>query len=141
MKNAIKEKMIEAGRYEEIISIVNDFINDKQSTYPVYPFIYNGTTIWRVDGSNVNKEAICYLDLITKDEITNVPSFEDFRSFYHLALTRLDDMLHNYANSISHRVDPTNNMETIRCLHIIVSSINCLFDFNDWIIPDGWKEM
>ena len=55
--------------------------------------------------------------------------------------TELDMMLHNYANSISHRMEPEEDMEEIRAWQVFLSSIHHLMNplDMDFTIPRGWR--
>ena len=52
-------------------------------------------------------------------------------------------MLHNYSVSLSHRNEPTEDMDDIRTWEILDNLIFCFrLDEEDnlhWSIPEGWK--
>ena len=143
MKNKFKQQIVEAGRYDEILNIIQTLVKKNHRSYPVNPFINKyHQTLWRVDGRSVFNESKIYVDFISSDECETLPHKDEIENFLLVIHTELEMRLHNYANSISHRTVPTVDMEQVRCLQIIQSSIDCLeFSDYEWTIPVGWKKL
>lgn len=142
----IKEILIDANRYEDIVNILKDIskMDDNSYSYPVRVFIdSDGETKWRVDGKSVNEQSSKLLKLIEdgSDGISN----DDFTYLSEYVRSHTDMLLHNYAITITHRRDP-EDMETIRPWVILDNLISCWnLGLNDddsaWDIPIGWKKL
>ena len=138
---SIKEKLLEAGRYNSVLSILEKIIKDDQSSYPVDAYKdYSSTeTKWRVDGDFVRNEASKLISKITLEEDKTINEKEYFYLEQYIS-TETCQMLHNYAVSISHRNDnPREDMEVIRTWEILENLLFNLDDVSSWTIPDGWK--
>ena len=131
----------EAHRYKAVINILNTIINESAVSYPVKPFIHYDTcgesyTKWRVDGSDVRKEAELCKQAIEQDDYgCNNPCI----NLLVYVESKYNMMLHNYANSISHRHFPVIEMDNIRnwlCLGCVIEHFS---DDMDLVIPTGWK--
>lgn len=136
----VKNKLIESNKYDDIVEILNNIINDKISSYPVDPYIDDGDTKWRVDGDKVRTEAVKLLYTINNNTISEY-SFDDFNELHQYVQTQTDMKLHNYAINISHNIEPLEDMNIIRSWLILDNLIinmadQCTFE---WYIPDGWK--
>lgn len=142
----IKNVLEEANRYEDVISIINHIIKDYNAlSYPVNPFIYKGSIKNSVDGKMVRKEASNILKSIEENEY-DLKS-DDFLNLHRYVKSHANDLLHNFAVSISHRVDPIIDIDIIRSWMILDNLIDNLDIINNydndhrWYIPKGWMKI
>lgn len=142
MAKTIKSILMEANRYDDVMSIIRDIIVDNQRSYPVNAFVKNNEIKWHVDGAHVRSEAHRLLYLICEDKC--IGSDDDFVNLSSYVESRTDMFLHNYAISISHRNEPDVDMEYTRCWEILDNLLRCWNikdDEFEWDIPDGWKKI
>lgn len=140
----IKETLKEAGRYEEVMSILKNIsLKSSLITYPVHPYaIKHGKICFRVDGSKLVKEAKDLIQAIEENDEEKL-KLDNYLNLHHFVQSTSDDLLHNYAVHVSHKnTTPNIDMEKIRVWEILDNLIICL-DYEDgskWYIPDGWKK-
>lgn len=129
-----------ANRYEEVIAIINNIINDTISSYPLHMPYVDATcmTVWRVDGETVRMQAKILLELINSDSDGNTS--DDFTELGAYVHSTCDILLHNYAVAISHKNAPEIDMDDIRPWEILDNLILCWGNNHDapWTIPNGW---
>lgn len=140
--NMIKRILKEAGRYDEIVDVLNNISKETDVSKPVNAFVdYDGKTKWRIDGKLLKYEASKFLQIISAEEITEKLDIDYFNELLQYIHTKSDTLLHNYAVSISHRNEPEIDMEYIRSVEILENLLYNLNDYKKWYIPDGWKKI
>lgn len=151
--NALKE----AGRYEEVTAILKDIIMSNAADYPVDLFIdKNGEPKTRISGSSLRLEASRLLNIINGEEVIKPGdiTIHDIENLHNYVKTETEIWLHNYANLISHRRNPTDDdsmvsMDEIRNWQILNNLIYCLdieddedYDVNtSWKVSKGWWKL
>ncbi len=148
MNMTIKEKLQESGRYEQIMEIVAKIAVRNFGDVPVR-LQYNSEMkpVSRVKISDVRTGLNLWLLLIGKEQVSGGNVAETLFALEAYVSTELDMMLHNYANSISHRTEPEEDMEEIRAWQVFLSSIHHLMNpwdpeygtQTDFTIPKGWR--
>lgn len=139
----IKNTLIEANRYEDIINILNNIIKSTpDASIPVNAFVAeDGKTKWEVDGKIVVEEAKILLQLISGEDTSGIIDFKHLDQFVR---TKTYTFLHNYAVAISHRKESNIDIDVIRSWEILD---NLIINFEDikkgdeWHVPDGWKKI
>lgn len=146
--NNFKNVLKEANRYDEVINILNKIIKDnkKAGSVPVAVFIgENGKAKCDVDGRLVAKEAKNLLVLIDQEvQIKDNKIFDLFSNLHKYVNSHTDDLLHNYAISISHTSSSIISMESIRpwlILDNLIDNLVIIEDISSWHIPEGWRKI
>lgn len=142
MKKPIKDILKEAGRYEDILNILNNIINadNECGSYPVSAYVMEGKISFGVDAKLVKKEATELLKYIVDGEDgAIIESCVSVYNLYNYVQSESNIQLHNYAVHLSHNVAPQVSMDTIRNWEILDNLIACLGSEDQWHIPDGWK--
>ena len=144
----IKETIKAAGRYEQIMEIIAKIAIRDVGDVPIM-LQYNSEMkpVSRVKMSDVRTGLNLWLVLIGKEQVSGGNVTETLFALEAYASTELDMMLHNYANSISHRTEPEEDMEDIRAWQVFLSSIHHLMNpwdpeygtQMDFTIPKGWR--
>lgn len=154
----IKEKIKEAGRYEEVMEIINKILMECVGDNDTYPIsltskgrklndvtdvedIVRGIKLWmkyiEIEETQENMEAI-------KDEA------QLLNELMLVIDSDLDMKLHNFGVDISHRKDvDESELETARAYGVLWSSINYFmyfgldedFSFIPFEVPKGWKKI
>lgn len=141
---SVKTILIEAGRYDQVMDILNKTTQLSDHSFPVNCYSDNGKASFRVDGSDVRNEAYNLIQGIETDAI-NTMVVDDFENLFQYVHSHTDMLLHNYAVNVSHgQSNPNPDMDNIRVWCILDNLIMCLGIQNcddgwDWDIPDGWK--
>lgn len=142
----IVKKIKRAGRYEEIIDILNKIGEIKDTTLPVYCYSgENGEACFRISVHQLKADArklLTILSLSPKNSFVELWEEEDsFETIKHYLHTETEVFLHNYANSISHRHTPKYDIEEIRATLVLQDLVwNLWNDIDTWDIPDGWRK-
>lgn len=145
----IKETLIEANRYEEVVNILESIIKDDQASYPLFGAFINqaGETRWRVEGEATRNEAKVILQLINDEIKYEKLENKNVENIHKFVNGTVEIRLYNYANEISHRKEPDeNDIEIIRQYQVLLTVIEYFHfdfindpDFGEFEIPKGWK--
>lgn len=140
----IKETLVEAGRYEQIVEILKKTIMTKQGNFPVGCYADEDGRVKRdVRGIDVRIEASQFMIAIEDNTIMDMIA-EDFPNLDKYVHSTSDMLLHNYAVGIAHRKNhDENDAEKMRLWCILANLIDCMNirddDTEGWYVPDGWK--
>lgn len=153
----IKEAIIESGRYNEILDIVNELLV-RSCDYPISTTIDDRGNVLRW----ISPKAIAMGVLAWQDYIETTGEYPDSVSEYMVRKEKLygfslvvenalEVLLHNYANSCAHRNIPDeSDLEVIRAYEILNSSIYAILspfydpetgEFDPWTVSEGWKKL
>ena len=136
---SMKDKLINAGRYNSIIKILSDIKNITDPEPPVNAYCnYDGITSWRVDGHKLRIEAADLYKRIQNNESAADLNPANYYNLLQVVKSDADNMLHNYANAIMHRKKPDGKPGLIRSYLVLEHMIICIG--KSWIIPEGWKK-
>ena len=139
MEKSYKQILIDAGRYEGVSSILTNLSILPGYQHPVSPYVKeDGTVSFDVLGVNLRNQASLLLRRLNgEQELGPVKDYLDL-SLYVQSI--LNMMLHNYANHISHRIEPDVDMEDVRTWAVLSNLIDELaFCDEEWTIAEGWK--
>lgn len=145
MAKTIKSILMEANRYRDVLDIILRIINSTQISYPVHAFAgKDGQVKHYVNGDSVREEARNLYNIIYKDGCAGTN--DDFTNLSEYVKSHSDDLLHNYAVAVSHRIESDINMEDVRSWEILDNLLMCWNiggedDEDEWYIPDGWKRI
>jgi hypothetical protein len=152
---SIKTALKEAGRYNQVLYILNSIIHDEDlhtNSYPSNAYVTRGgQSSWRVNGYSVMFAAITLHHIISEDLRVDCTTEEFFFLKQHVDSV-CDMILHNYAIEISHRGSHTTSMDKIRGWLVLLDILQSYgFFMNDgceetedrvlFYIPDGWKRL
>ena len=159
----IRSTIAEAGRLEEILSILNKIFSLDGPDWPVDIEIDYENDHWsnRVNLRAVRDQIGSYLQYINYDDVADL--YEDYdiadlkmHELLRFVNSELNMKLHNYANGLAHRRNVSyEDLEEIRAYSILSSSIEyfeCgLFNeldeetnqesFHPFSIPEGWRKV
>lgn len=140
----IVKKIKRAGRYEEIIHILNTIEEIKDTVLPVNCYTGEDEKACFYISVNQLKADARKLLIILSPETSFVELYENedsFETIWRYLQSKNDIFLHNYANSISHRHTPEYDIEEIRASLVLEDLALSLWDEIDtWDIPDGWRK-
>lgn len=141
----IKEELINAGRYDQVIDILTKIsTDDETSDFPLSnPIVADGNITYWISAFYVKKEARKVIECIKDNNFQN-KSKEHFDNVYTFINDTLECKLHNYAVSASHRKpDGEEVLEDIRGWLVLENMLICLNPFGEdetpWKVPEGWK--
>ena len=133
----LKKELIDAGRYEDILKVLNDIINSNLSIYPVRPFVDVDFKVkTQVNYYFVKNEAKKLLNVIEKNE-ENDPC--EFNNLLQVVNTKRHTLCNNYVVSLSHKKFPKIELEEIRIWMTLENLIDNLYD-DKWNVPEGWRK-
>lgn len=145
----IKDVLVNANKYDDVINLVNHIINDTSPNYPVKLFrAHHGRYLMSLDGASVRTEAIMLLDILKADDsVLKTVCEAQLDDLKRYVRDTCHMILYNYANQISHRKQPSIKETTaIRTWNVLTN----LFDQSDlwneddkegYYIPDGWHKL
>ena len=95
-------------------------------------------TLWSIDTKSIIEQAARLIIIIEDGCDGNTE--DDFDKLSAYVNDKSDTLLHNYAVSVSHKIEPEYNIDTIRCWEILDNMLACWNNNYDepWCIPDGW---
>lgn len=140
-----KKILKDANRYDDICNILKEIANIKDYDLPVRAFVSRkGGWENRIIVSNLKSESKLLLEILSQDLDSDFDMcIDDYENLYEFVNTYADDLLHNYAVSLSHKKDPEYNIEKVRPWLILSNLLICLTvttKEEPWSIPDGWKK-
>ena len=141
----ISKILRDSGRYDDIIKILEKISMNNNYDFPVNAYVDNDNkTKWRVPGDDVRKGAVTLLSIIKNNEVITEAS-DQYECLRHVVETSADIMLHNYANFLSHRIKPIDDMENIRAYQILSHLLfyignEEIMSWGDFTVPVGWKK-
>ena len=141
----ISKILRDSGRYDDIIKILEKISMNNNYDFPVNAYVDDdGKTKWRVPGDDVRKGAVLLLSIINNNEAITEAS-DQYECLRHVVETSADIMLHNYANFLSHRIKPDDDMENIRAYQILSHLLFYIgneevMSCGDFTVPVGWKK-
>lgn len=141
----LKKKLEGAGRYEEIISILEKLINSNSSSFPVNLYIRDGKQYRDVNAEIIKAEASNLIKPM-RDYGIHEYKQDDYRHLMKYFIYKTHAIMHNYTIVIAHRKNPEeSDIENIRCHLILENFLMCMDiereDGSEWKIPDGWKKI
>lgn len=142
---SMKNTLIEAGRYDQIISILRKIVFTTNDYFAVDYHLYKGESSFLVSGADVRVEAGQLIESIDDHTVDRMKT-EDFENLHQYIDSRLNILLRSYALQLSHRKTPDEeSMETIRQWSILNHLLVCLSINKDetyrWHIPEGWENL
>lgn len=141
MPKTIKSTLVEAGRYEDVMKLLEETRNVSGPNCPVV--CHNdgtGHVCYDVYPEGVKLGAERIIRLINSDA-HRFPFSDDLDSLYWYIHTMAEHAMINYAVSVSHGHVPNDvSVENIRVCLILRNLIEANdIDDTDWYIPEGWK--
>lgn len=136
-------KLKKSGRYDEIISILKTIKMIQDYSLPVDCYCGDdGKAAFRIKVSDLRSDADKILTMLYSNETFVVlEDGDNFEAIFHYLTTHCNMFLHNYANTISHRKTPENDIDDIRSSLILENLImNIHGGLDDWDIPVGWRK-
>lgn len=147
----IKEALIKANRYDDVMKILNYFMNIQilnDGQYPIAPVIIqnkNGKneTLLRVKGYDLKIQAFAVKVLIENAKcIAEIMNYDrDLNMLNIYVSSRIDTDLHNYANEIVHDRKPADaELDKIRAWMVLKDIINYIMYLEDYIEDGGYDD-
>lgn len=136
----IKSILKEANRYDEVVEILKYTLSSVRRNPAVgLYFDKDGNVRNDVDAKSIKLEVSILLLCI--EGVLDYTQ-HDFTSLSVYITDMTDTLLHNYANSLTHKEEPNTGIDTIRCFNIITNLVDCIQAgiMENWTIPDGWKK-
>lgn len=136
----IKAILEEANRYDDVVEILKTTIASVRRNPAVgLYFDKDGNVRNDVDAKSIKLEVSILLLCI--EGVLDYTQ-HDFTSLSVYITDMTDTLLHNYANSLTHKEEPNTGIDTIRCFSIITNLVDCIQAgiMENWTIPDGWKK-
>lgn len=135
----IKQILKDANRYKDVMEVLYSLHSSSKSDYPVEAYDAQGYISFRVNGQAVNDGAFKVIQCI-ESNAESLSFTDDLDPLYQYIKTSANTILHNYAISVTHRIEPIEDIDKARIYLIIQNIIDCgKFDDIPWSIPDGWK--
>lgn len=136
----IKAILEDANRYDDVVKILKYTLSSvhRNPAVGLY-FDKDGNVRNDVDAKSIKLEVSILLLCI--EGVLDYTQ-HDFTSLSVYITDMTNTLLHNYANSLTHKEEPNINIDTIRCCNIINNLVDCIQAgiMENWTIPDGWKK-
>lgn len=141
---SIKKILKDANRYDDIINVLNSIASLKGGDIPVSPHINikGGNLICHVNALYVSKEAPKLIKLINNEVMEeNLCNLYEFVNLHYYVDSKTKDIIYDNALALSYGNNPKDNMNVIKIWFILSNLIININNYNNWSIPDGWKNL
>ena len=133
--HTIKWRLMKAGRYEDVMSILNDIMKLNDWDYPVNPSVnQEGNWYCQVKGDSVRRGAQLLIEIIEGKQAVSAFDYgnADCMALDDYVNSELDVKLHNYGIDAIYGfrdIDKAKEMEAIKALYILWCLMNDLSDY------------
>ncbi len=144
----MRQTLTESGRFGEICAILDKINAKNQSDFPVsLRYDPEGNLISRVSKDDVKKGIILWYLLINRPEQDfSIEEANACYPLYALVDDYLNMLFHNYTVTLSHKVEPQEDLETIRTWAVLKTSLGHITfrlssawdEFTPFSVPKGW---